>query len=160
MMHNEVRCPCSVPIVYTSWDSGKALFACLLLKSRFISLITSLYELRSLAPGVGLEPTSYSRGVYQFHSRPVPTSRSLISFAGSSDTETYSFAREYSVVYLSLPRRLDIVYVNKLDLPYLPRPIVMSPKFASSILPFSNVRVSSGEEAKLFFCILAIYSEY
>ena len=62
MMHNAVRCPCSVPIVYTSWDSGKALFACLLLKSRFISLITSLYELRSLAPGVGPEPIPHTLG--------------------------------------------------------------------------------------------------
>src|ERR671926_1438395 len=34
-------------------------------------------------------------------------------------------------------------------------PITTSPRFASSIFPFSNVRVSSGEESKLFFCMLA-----
>src|SRR5919199_982159 len=34
-------------------------------------------------------------------------------------------------------------------------PIVTSPSFASSILPFSNVRVSSGDESKLFLCIFA-----
>ena len=34
-------------------------------------------------------------------------------------------------------------------------PIVISPKFATSIFPLSNVRVSSGAESKFFFCILA-----
>src|ERR671918_2468579 len=34
-----------------------------------------------------------------------------------------------------------------------PRPMITSPRFARSILPFSNVRVSSGEELRFFFCI-------
>jgi hypothetical protein len=34
-------------------------------------------------------------------------------------------------------------------------PITTSPRFANSTFPFSNVRVSSGEEFKLFFCIFA-----
>jgi hypothetical protein len=35
----------------------------------------------------------------------------------------------------------------------IPSPIVISPKFATPIFPFSDVRVSSGEESKLFFYI-------
>ena len=38
----------------------------------------------------------------------------------------------------------------------IPLPMVTSPKFASSILPFSNALVSSGEESRLFFHYNAI----
>lgn len=57
----------------------------------------------SLVPGVGLEPTGYSRGVYRFCLRQSPISRPVVSFGGSANIdETCSVPEHYCMIYLSL----------------------------------------------------------
>jgi hypothetical protein len=68
--------------------------------SVFTSLIYLLYLAPShnhfgisttIAPGVGLEPTSYSRGVYLGYLHKYPTSRIVIPSVGTSKNDTSPF---------------------------------------------------------------------
>jgi hypothetical protein len=68
-----------------------------------------MYQPLTLAPGVGLEPTFYSRGVYQVYLQS-PISRILNPFDGSSKIDTCSLHEH--TLYLSLPQRRNTDNLN------------------------------------------------